>query len=151
MIKWVSRTISNLVFKCHMWKRHIFPFFKFAAWQQNCGLRLSLNQMQSRANMTFQFSSTTGQQQQQHKHDGRWRGEDTCNSQRETDNDNDALLIQYKRNNIGFPFPHPLRSWVYSCQLPVAYPGWGKSKGFFSVLRPLRPFDTICYWVAGSW
>jgi len=51
-----------------------------------------------------------GPAQQQHKHDGRRRGEDTCNSQRETDNDNDALLIQYKRNNIGFPFPHPLRS-----------------------------------------
>lgn len=32
------------------------------------------------------------------------------------DSDIDALLIQYKRNNIGFPFPHPLRSVVYSCQ-----------------------------------
>lgn len=57
------------------------------------------------------------------------------------DNDIDALLIQYKRNNIGFPFPHPLRSVVYSCQFTVdSQPLLGLFAAFF-----LLPAQSIQY------
>lgn len=98
--------------------------------------------------MTFQFSSTMAnaaaetpaqrdrqqaQQQQEYQQQQQLRASN--------DNDIDALLIQYKRNNIGFPFPHPLRSVVYSCQFTVdSQPVLGLFAAFF-----LLPAQSIQY------
>lgn len=53
----------------------------------------------------------------------------------------DALLIQYKRNNIGFPFPHPLRSVVYSCQFTVDRVGY--LRHFFSLRQHSRQYNSL--------
>lgn len=82
--------------------------------------------------MTFQFSSTMATRPQRHLHNAV-----ESKSKKKAACDIDALLIQYKRNNIGFPFPHPLRSAVYSSQFtvdsllcPVA-DCWGYLREFF--------------------
>lgn len=101
--------------------------------------------------MTFQFSSTMAnaaaetpaqrdrQQAQQQQQQQEYQQQQQLRAS--NDNDIDALLIQYKRNNIGFPFPHPLRSVVYSCQFTVdSQPLLGLFAAFF-----LLPAQSIQY------
>lgn len=100
--------------------------------------------------MTFQFSSTMANAAaetpaQRDRQQAPATATVTTATATENDSDiDDALLIQYKRNNIGFPFPHPLRSVVYSCQFTVdSQPLLGLFAAFFCCFHTHIQYNSL--------